>query len=79
MIDLIAVSAYDVGGSRVLVPQRVDAERPAPEPPPPKTPPSGPGGWYAEGAEDFAATIDSVMKSFALAATFVRVGRLLGL
>lgn len=59
LIDLIAVSAYDVGGSRVLVPQRVDAERPAPEPTPPKTPPSGPGGWYAEGAEDFAATIDS--------------------
>lgn len=59
MINLIAVSAYDVGGSRVLVPQRVDAERPAPEPTPPKTPPSGPGGWYAEGAEDFAATIDS--------------------
>jgi len=79
LIDLIAVSAYDVGGSRVLVPQRVDAERPAPEPTPPKTPPSGPGGWYAEGAEDFAATIDSVMKSFSLAATFVRVGRLLGL
>ncbi len=59
MIDLIAVSAYDVGGSRVLVPQRVDAERPAPEATPHKTPPSGPGGWYAEGAEDFAATIDS--------------------
>ena len=59
LIDLIAVSAYDVGGSRVLVPQRVDAERPTPEPSPPKTPPSGPGGWYAEGAEDFATTIDS--------------------
>jgi hypothetical protein len=58
-IDLIAVSAYEVGGSRVLVPQRVDAERPTPEPLPPKPSPSGPEGRYVEGAEDFAATIDS--------------------
>jgi hypothetical protein len=59
LIDLIAVSAYDVDGSRVLVPQRVDAERPPPEPLPPKPPSSGPEGRYVEGAEDFAATIDS--------------------
>jgi hypothetical protein len=58
-IDLITVSAYDVGGSRILVPQRVDAERPIPEPLPPKPPPTGSEGWYVEGAEDFAATIDS--------------------
>ena len=58
-IDLIAVSAYDVGGSRVLVPQRIDAERPAPEPAPPRPSPPGPEGWYVEGGEDFAATIDS--------------------
>lgn len=59
LIDLIAVSAYEVGGSRVLVPQRVDAERPAPEPPPPNAPPPGGGGQYVEGAEAFAATIDT--------------------
>ncbi len=58
-IDLIAVSAYDVGDSRVLVPQRVDAERPIPEPLPPKPSPPGPEGRYVEGAEDFAATIES--------------------
>jgi alkylated DNA nucleotide flippase Atl1 len=27
VIDLVAVSAYEVGGNRVLVPQRIDAER----------------------------------------------------
>jgi hypothetical protein len=59
MIDLIAVSAYEVGGSQMLVPQRVDAERPTPEPSPPKAPPTGPEGRYVEGAEDFAAAIDS--------------------
>jgi hypothetical protein len=39
VIDLIAVGAYEVDGSRVLVPQRIDAERPtlsqALTPPPP--------------------------------------------
>ncbi len=58
-IDLIAVSAYDVGASRVLVPQRVDAERPAQEPLPPKPSSPGPEGRYVEGAEDFAATVES--------------------
>jgi hypothetical protein len=58
MIDLIAVSAYEVGGSRVLIPQRVDAERPAPEPGTPKAS-SGPEGRYVEGAGDFADAIDS--------------------
>jgi hypothetical protein len=59
MIDLIAVSAYEVGGSRVLIPQRVDAERPTSEPAPPKAPPAGPEGRYVEGAEDFADAIES--------------------
>jgi hypothetical protein len=31
VIDLIAVAAYDVNGSRLLVPQRLDAERPTPK------------------------------------------------
>ena len=59
LIDLIAVSAYDVGGSHVLVPQRVEAERPTLEPPPPKLASSGPEGRCVEGAEDFAVAIDS--------------------
>ena len=59
VIDLIAVSAYEVGSSRLLVPQRVDAERPYPEPSPPKAPLPGSGGRYVEGAEDFASNIDS--------------------
>ncbi len=60
LIDLITVSAYEVGGSRVLVPQRVDPERRADEAtPPPKPPPAGPKGRYVEGAEDFADAIGS--------------------
>ena len=31
VIDLVAVAAYDVNGSRLLVPQRLDAERPTPK------------------------------------------------
>lgn len=58
MIDVIAVSAYEVGGSRVLIPQRVDAERPIPEPAATKPPPAGPEGRYVEGAEDFADAIE---------------------
>lgn len=58
LIDLIAVSAYEVGSSRVLVPQRVDAERPTPETAPSKTPPTGPEGRLVEGADDFADAIE---------------------
>jgi hypothetical protein len=65
-IDLIAVSAFDVGGSRMLVPQRVDAERPTPEPLPPKPSPPGPDGRYVEGAEGFAAIIDSAKEEHRL-------------
>lgn len=35
VIDLVAVAQYDVNGSRLLVPQRLDAERPAPKVSPP--------------------------------------------
>jgi hypothetical protein len=65
-IDLIAVSAYDVGSSRVLVPQRVDAERPTPEPLPAKSSPPGPERRYVEGAEDFAEAIDSAKEEHRL-------------
>lgn len=58
VIGLITVSAYEVGGSRVLVPQRVDAERPAAEPSPPRKSPPGSEGRLVEGATDFAAAIE---------------------
>jgi hypothetical protein len=58
MIDLITVSAYEVGGSRVLVPQRVDAERPTPESSPPKMPPPRSEGRLVEGSDDFAEVIE---------------------
>ncbi len=59
VIDLVTVAAYDVAGSQVLVPQRVDAER---RPVAPASPPSSPQpattGRYVEGAQDFLATIE---------------------
>jgi hypothetical protein len=58
LIDLVAVSAYEVGGSQVVIPQRVDAERQdagggvqPPSPPKPK-------GHLVEGGADFAAVIE---------------------
>jgi hypothetical protein len=59
LIDLIAVSAYEVGGSRILVPQRVEAERPTPETTsPPKTPSPRSEGRLVEGSDDFAEAIE---------------------
>jgi hypothetical protein len=58
VIDLITVSAYEVGGSRVLVPQRVDAERPTPELSPPKMPSPRSEGRLVEGSDDFAEAIE---------------------
>ena len=58
LIDLIALSSYGVGGSRVIVPQRVDAERPTVEPQGPSSSPPGPTGRLVEGANDFAEAIE---------------------
>jgi hypothetical protein len=56
LIDLITMSAFNVGGSQILVPQRVEAERQRVEqvqpPPPPK-----PKAWSTPGADDFEAAI----------------------
>lgn len=58
VIDLITVSAYEVNGSQILVPQRVDAEN---GPSAPRTSPKlrPDQGRLVEGADDFAATIST--------------------
>ena len=62
VIDLIAVSAYEVGGSQVLVPQRIDAER-RPAPPPAAVPqPAANVGYMAEGSEDFVKSIATAVE-----------------
>lgn len=43
----------------MLIPQRMDAERPAPKVAPPKATTAGPEGRYVDGAEDFVAAIDA--------------------
>jgi hypothetical protein len=57
LIDLVAVSAYEVGGSQVVIPQRVDAERQDTggevQPPLPQ-----PKGRLVAGGADFAAVIE---------------------
>jgi hypothetical protein len=61
LIDLIVVSAYEVAGSRILIPQRVDAElKPAERQRAAPAPESK--GRFVEGGEEFAATIDSAQE-----------------
>jgi hypothetical protein len=57
LIDLVTVTSYDVGGSAILVPQRVDPER-HPEDSQSSRQPRHPRGRLADGADDFVATID---------------------
>ena len=57
LVDLIAVSAYTVNGSQILVPQRVDPERPVSELDTSTTPPRA-AGRLVDGAGDFLVTID---------------------
>lgn len=59
LIDLIAVTAYTVEGSQILVPQRVDAERQRAEPPTPAAQRSAAQGRFVEGGDAFAARIDA--------------------
>lgn len=60
VIDLITVSAYDIGGSQVIVPQRIDSERQAIRqgPPAPASVTPVAKGWAAEGAGDFITKIE---------------------
>jgi len=56
LIDLVTVSAYDVGGSRILVPQRVEPERWRTEA---ARAPAAPRetGYLVAGADDFLAVV----------------------
>jgi hypothetical protein len=58
LVDLVAVSAYEVNGSQVVIPQRVDAEQPANGSGAEGTSPYRPKGRLVEGGADFAAAID---------------------
>jgi hypothetical protein len=58
LIDLVTVTAYDVKGSRVLVPQRVEPERWRPEAAPVATPTRN-AGYSVAGPDDFLAVIPS--------------------
>jgi hypothetical protein len=54
---VVTVASYDVGGSAILVPQRVDPER-RPEDSQSLRQPRRAGGRLVNGAEDFVAAID---------------------
>lgn len=57
LIDLIKVSAYDIDGSRILVPQRIDPEHRSAEPA--KASPRPPAeGRLVPGADEFIAAIE---------------------
>jgi hypothetical protein len=59
LIDLVTVSSYKVGGSSVIVPQRVDPERQIAEPNQQPRGAKAKGDWEP-GAEAFVATIETV-------------------
>jgi len=57
IIDLITVSSYDVAGSRVIVPQRVDPEQPTARSTIPSAGSPTAKGFYVSGATDFENSI----------------------
>ena len=59
VIDLVTVTAYEVDGSRIMVPQRVDPERPPVEVGQPSQAAKGFAGYLASGASDFGEAIDA--------------------
>jgi hypothetical protein len=61
VIDLVTVSSYRIGGSEVLVPQRVDPERAVREARRPDSTIRKSGGYLANGADDFVASIESAL------------------
>jgi hypothetical protein len=56
VIDLVTVSSYEVGGARVMVPQRVDAERTPSEATPAAR--AEPTAGYPSGTAEFIAAIE---------------------
>ena len=59
VIDLVVVAQYDIGGSQILVPQRMDAERREKDSDPAPTPTRSDEGVYSSpGAGDFAERIE---------------------
>ncbi len=58
VLDLVAVTAYQVGDRRVLVPQRLEPERPVRERPSEAMPTPKRGGDYEPGAAGFIASIE---------------------
>lgn len=60
LIDLVTVASYRIGGSEVIVPQRVEAERRLVEPRPTTPGSSEATGRLVEGVEDFDASIAAV-------------------
>jgi hypothetical protein len=63
LIDLITVASYQIGGSNVIIPTRIDPEQEPKQPmaqPAPVTPAKGYG---IEGADDFEAAIDEAPES----------------
>jgi hypothetical protein len=59
VIDLVTVSMYEVGGSTVLVPQRVDPERAESGASAPTAARTEGVGYSTEGVTDFAALVDA--------------------
>lgn len=58
LIDLIAVSSYEIGDSQVVIPRRVDLEREPAQMPPPSPSSLDSGGGLVAGEAAFVATID---------------------
>jgi hypothetical protein len=64
VIDLVTVSSYRIGGSQVLVPQRVDPERAVREARRPESTTRKSSGYLANGADDFVASIDGALPEY---------------
>lgn len=60
LIDLITVAAYDLGGTQIVVPQRVEPERASPPVAVASMPKNDSVEIFAEGAEAFVASVDKV-------------------
>lgn len=62
VVDLVAVSAYEVNGSTLLVPQRIEGEPDKPVAPTQSTSAKAAQGKLVDGAEDFVASIEQAQE-----------------